>query len=179
VLSSVALLRAVNVGKTPLPMADLKRVATALGLREPRTLLQTGNLVFGDDGRADTETEALIERALSDRLGLATDVFVRSGAEWRGIVEANPFPREAADDPAHLVLMPLKAAVDEARMAALRSAIKGAEYGELRGRDLYLVYPDGIGRSKLTIGLIEKTLGTRGTGRNWNTVLKLGAMVQV
>jgi uncharacterized protein (DUF1697 family) len=40
----------------------------------------------------------------------------------------------------------------------------------------YIVYPDGIGRSRLTNQLIEKMLGTRGTGRNWNTVLKLDAL---
>jgi uncharacterized protein (DUF1697 family) len=43
------------------------------------------------------------------------------------------------------------------------------------GKQLYIVYPDGIGRSRLTVALIEKKLGTRGTGRNWNTALKLAA----
>lgn len=28
----------------------------------------------------------------------------------------------------------------------------------------------------LTTALLERKLGTRGTGRNWNTVLKLGAL---
>jgi uncharacterized protein (DUF1697 family) len=39
-----------------------------------------------------------------------------------------------------------------------------------------LALHDGIGRSRLTSALIEKKLGTRGTGRNWNTVLKLAAL---
>ena len=72
--------------------------------------------------------------------------------------------------------MPLKAAPGEAELAALKSAIPGRERIEAHGRDLYIVYPDGIGRSKLTLALIERKLATRGTGRNWNTVLKLQAL---
>ena len=45
-----------------------------------------------------------------------------------------------------------------------------------KGRELYISYPEGIGTSKFTHTLIEKTLATRCTGRNWNTVLKLGAI---
>jgi uncharacterized protein (DUF1697 family) len=41
------------------------------------------------------------------------------------------------------------------------------------GSGIYVVYPDGAGRSKLTTALMERHLKTRVTGRNWNTVLKL------
>jgi uncharacterized protein (DUF1697 family) len=59
-------------------------------------------------------------------------------------------------------------------VSALQGAIKGREQVRVKGRQAYITYPDGIGRSKLTMAVIEKALGTRGTGRNWNTVLKLG-----
>ncbi len=62
-------------------------------------------------------------------------------------------------------------------MAALQEAITGRERVRAKDRQLYLVYPDGIGRSKLTAAVIEKTLGTCGTARNWNTVLKLAELV--
>jgi len=61
-------------------------------------------------------------------------------------------------------------------VAALQAAIKGREVVRAKGRHAYIVYPDGIGRSRLTNVMIEKKLGTRGTGRNWNTVLKLAAL---
>ena len=63
-------------------------------------------------------------------------------------------------------------------MKALQDAIKGREVVKARGKQAYFVYPDGMGRSKLTIKMIEKALGTRGTARNWNTVLKLGELAQ-
>ena len=55
-------------------------------------------------------------------------------------------------------------------------AIKGREVVRTDGSHAYIVFPDGVGRSRLTHDLIERKLGTRGTGRNWNTVLKLGAL---
>src|SRR5262252_7340844 len=63
-------------------------------------------------------------------------------------------------------------------LEALRAAIKGREVIRAAGRHLYIVYPDGIGRSRLTNAVIEGKLGTRGTGRNWNTVLKLVGLVR-
>src|SRR2546421_26469 len=61
-------------------------------------------------------------------------------------------------------------------IASLQAAVKGREIMRHQGRELYIVYPDGIGRSKLTNTFIESRLDTRGTGRNWNTVMKLAAL---
>ena len=72
--------------------------------------------------------------------------------------------------------MAMKDAPDAAAVSALQAAIEGPESVRADGRQLYVVYPAGIGRSKLTLKLIEKQLGTRSTGRNWNTVLKIAAM---
>ena len=60
-------------------------------------------------------------------------------------------------------------------VAALQAAIVGRETVRAAGRQAYIMYPDGQGESKLTLPKIEKALGTVGTGRNWNTVLKIGA----
>jgi uncharacterized protein (DUF1697 family) len=58
-----------------------------------------------------------------------------------------------------------------------REAINGPERVEAKGRELYLVYPAGIGTSKLTNSVIERALGVRGTARNWNTVMKLHRLI--
>ena len=122
-----------------------------------------------------------LERTLATeverRLAIATDFFVRTASEWREVVAGNPFPKEAKLDPGHLVLMTLKDKPAAQAARDLDSAITGSEMARIDGRHAYIVYPDGIGRSRLTIALIEKKLGTRGTGRNWNTVLKLEALV--
>ena len=103
---------------------------------------------------------------------------MRTAEEWRTIIADNPFRRQAKDDPARLLLILLKTAPTETRLSALKAAIKGRETVRPNGRELYVVYPDGIGRSKLTIALIERKLATRCTARNWNTVLKLQALAE-
>jgi uncharacterized protein (DUF1697 family) len=172
----IAFLRGINVGgKTKLAMADLRGLFTELGLASPRTVLQTGNVLFETEDPGRDELELLFERETERRIGLRTAYFVRTAAEWDGALAGNPFPDEAHADPARLAVMPLKAAPAAAAVDALRAAIVGPERVEAVGQQLYLVYPDGMGRSKLTIKLIESKLGTQGTARNWNTALKVAA----
>lgn len=174
----IALLRAVNLGAhNKVAMADLRALLTDLHFDQPRTLLQSGNLVF-DSAGPPAALEALLAGEAQKRLGLVTDFFVRTDSEWQTIIAANPFPAAAQADPAHLVLLACKDAPDHKAEAALQAAITGRETFRVLGRQLYCVYPDGIGDSKLTAGLIERKLGTRVTGRNWNTVLKLAALSQ-
>jgi uncharacterized protein (DUF1697 family) len=72
----------------------------------------------------------------------------------------------------------LKSAPGPAKAGSLRAAIRGREVVRTDGQQTYITYPDGIGRSRLTTSVIEEKLGVRGTGRNWNTVLKLQAMLK-
>lgn len=156
-------------------MADLKALAEGAGLTESRTLLQSGNLVF-QSKKTSAALEKLLEGALAKELGLKTPVIVRSAAEWQEAIDKNPFGAEARKDPGHLVLMPLKAVPAKGTVATLEAAVVGRERIKLVGQNLYLVYPDGIGESKLTITVIEKKLGVTGTGRNWNTTQKIAAL---
>ncbi len=176
----VALLRAVNLGPHgKIAMNDLRAMMTDLGLEDGKTLLASGNLVFRGGARTGAALGRELEGETKKRFGLATDFFVRSAAEWSALVAANPFPVEAREDPSHLVTIFLKEPVKSTAVAGLQAAIAGREVVRSHGnaaREVYITYPDGIGTSKVTITLIEKKLGTRGTGRNWNTVLKLLAL---
>lgn len=178
----VALLRAVNVGgRAVLRMADLTSLVANLGYVGPRTLLQSGNIVFGPrtTGRRETggQTEARLETELLARLALTSVLFVRTAGEWTDLVAANPFATEAKADPGHLLLMVLKDAPPASAVNALQASIRGPERVRADGRQLYMVYPDGVGHSKLTHAIVERALATKGTARNWNTVLKLQALV--
>ena len=176
-MMNIALMRGINVGgHKKIAMADLRAMFESLGLSDVKSLLQSGNLVFnGGDRRAGAAAERFFEEHALKRLALAADFFVRTAKEWDALVAGNPFSREANADPGHLVLMCLKDAPGKADVNALQAAIVGREVVQADGRHLYIVFPDGIGTSRLTTALIERTLGTRGTARNWNTVLKLQA----
>jgi uncharacterized protein (DUF1697 family) len=145
-------------------------------MHEPRSLLQSGNVVFGSVVKSTAQLESVLEESVAKRLGVETDFFVRTAKEWQAIIDANPFPREARDDPSHLLAVITRSEVSPANVSALQKAIVGREVVRAKGRCAYIVFPDGIGRSKLTGVVFDKKLGTSGTARNWNTVLKLAAL---
>lgn len=173
----IALLRAINVaGRNTVSMSALRDMLADLGFTGAQSLLQSGNLVFEAAGPPPTDLERMLEAETEARLGLRVDYIVRRASEWPDIIAANPFPGEAARDPGHLVVMFMKEAPDPQDVETLCTAITGPETVQVAGRQLYIVYPDGIGRSKLTGAVIERQVKGRGTARNWNTVLRLGRL---
>jgi uncharacterized protein (DUF1697 family) len=159
-------------------MSDLRRMLAGLGLSDGRSLLQSGNLVFRRDSRGEAVlVELLLETEARNRLGLETNFFVRSAREWSAVVANNPFRDEVERDPSHLLVMFTITATNPRDVDALQASIGGPEVLRAHNRHLYIVYPTGIGRSRLTNALLERILGTRATARNWNTVLKLAATV--
>jgi uncharacterized protein (DUF1697 family) len=165
-------------GRRAVAMADLRAFATDLGFDDAQTLLNSGNLLFRCGKQSPASLERLLESEAEARLGLRTDFHVRTPAEWRTLIAANPFVAEAKRDPARLVVVCLKKAPDAKAFGALQAAIKGSEQVRGAGRQAYIYYPEGQGRSKLTTAVIDKALGTTGTARNWNTVTKLGSLLE-
>ena len=158
-------------------MSHLRTMLIDLGFQHSTSLLQSGNLVFTASSQAVAPVASQLEHEIQKRFEVAVQVIVRSATEWRLIVSVNPFVEQAAEDPSRLLIVCFKSEPDESAMARLRSAIVGREQLECVGRQLYVVYPDGIGRSRLTHTRIEKSLGIRGTARNWNTALKIAALL--
>jgi uncharacterized protein (DUF1697 family) len=170
------LLRAVNVGGTgKLPMADFKAALAELGYEAPKTLGAAGSAVIATSAKP-AAVEAALEAELKARFGLATEAFVRTHAELTAVLKANPFPAMARDKPAGLIVSFLKGQARPADLAALREKIVGAEEVAAGPGCLYIAYGAGMGTSKLTGQVVERALGLRGTGRNWNTVGKLAEL---
>jgi uncharacterized protein (DUF1697 family) len=170
----VVLLRAVNVAGTTLRMAAFRGVLASAGCDRVETVGASGNAVVSPPPRATPAgLEVSVEDALGPRGGLRVEAFVRTAAEWHRLVARNPYVAQATTDPGHLLVTVLKDTPAAGAWAALAGAIVGRESVSPAGRHGYFVYPDGIGRSKLTPAVIERHLGTRGTARNWNTVLRL------
>jgi uncharacterized protein (DUF1697 family) len=173
----IALLRAINVGgHGKVGMEDLRDMMANIGCQGTKSLMQTGNLVFRCNARSAGATERWLERECAARLELSTDFIVRTPTDWDRAIDQNPFPEEAKRDPARLLMLSLKDAPSTEAVHALQAAIQGPEIIRAIGKHLYALYPVGVGASRLTIALIERKLGTRGTGRNWNTTLKISAL---
>lgn len=176
----VGLLRAVNVGgNAPVRMAPLRALLTRAGVDRVQSLLNTGNLVFQRPPAPTGDLERLLEAAVVRGRHPPIEFFVRTAAEWQGIIDRNPFSREGREDPGHLLVTLLKRDPSPEEWAALRKSIRGREKVEGSGREAYITYPDGVGHSRLTPAVLERALGTRSTSRNWNTVRKLGQLAAV
>ena len=164
----IALLRGINVvGRRMVAMSDLRAMLEDLGFENVRTVLQSGNLVFRGGRIAEAALEDLLEKEAARRLGVTTEFVVRTPDEWDAVIARNPFPEEAVRDPGHLLVMFCKQAPGEAL------TIRGVKREVVRahGREIYIVYPDGVGESRLK-------LNARGTARNWNTIRKLAALAR-
>ena len=175
----IALLRGINVGgHNRIAMADLRAMLEELGFTDSKTILQSGNVVFSGGRRSGAGLEGFLEKECKARLGAGVDWIVRSAEEWDALIEANPLPKESRRDPSHYLVFCLKSPPAKAQLKVLEAAIPGREIVRADGRQLYVAYPDGIAGSKLDMSLIERKLGLSGTARNWNTVLKLQALVR-
>ena len=162
----VALLRAVNVGGRKVTMAELRLAATELGFEKTRTLVASGNLVFDTRANSPARLEGVLEAAIEATFGLFSEVMVRSPSDWAAILAANPFPKKAQDDPAHLVCMICKSAPEAGLLGAYLKAFREkhdkGERLEVVGREIYIDYGPSIGQSKL---VLPKKVCT-GTARN-------------
>jgi uncharacterized protein (DUF1697 family) len=164
-------------GHRSVGMTDLRDFLTKLGFDDARSLLQSGNVVFGSRARTGAELERFLEAESVKRFGIEIDFFVREPEEWKTMIRQNPFRKESELDPARLVVMLLKNPPRQEDVTALQESISGPEIVRAKGRHLYAFYPNGQGRSRLTNAVIERKLG-RCTGRNWNTVLKLALVAK-
>lgn len=173
----IALLRAVNVGGRKVLKDDLLGLARDLGFGEAKTLLASGNLVLWGRHEGGATLEKVLEDGLEARMGLRTDFMVRTPAELRGVIDANPFLEQATLRPNHLMVCFLKSPIDQDTTDILRAAIAGPEQIHAEGRTLYIDFKDGVAESTLDRDWKKTKRAPLGTMRNWNTVMKLAAMV--
>ncbi|HUX81089.1 MAG TPA: DUF1697 domain-containing protein, partial [Candidatus Paceibacterota bacterium] len=92
-ISYVAFLRAINVGgKTLLPMKELSDICSDIGLKNVRTYIQSGNVLFASS-LAPAVLKSKIEKALLKKIGKDIVVIIRTAHELATIVARNPFPK--------------------------------------------------------------------------------------
>ena len=176
---AISLLRGINVGgRNMIKMDGLRELCRSLGLRDPQTYLQSGNVVFRTAGPGNARLAERIAAAIESAFGFRPEVIVRTRPEMEDAVARNPFSARPGIDPARLLVHFL--AADPGQLARERLLAVRTDTEELRleGRELYIYFPDGMGRSKVWPAAVDRALQVPGTGRNWNTVLKLLEMAR-
>jgi len=170
----ISMLRGVNVGShNRIKMDALRALYESLGLRDVQTHVQSGNVVFRTEARDLARLTKRIGKGIERSFGFLPDVMLRTSAELRDVIARNPFATRPGIDPSRLLVTFLASdPAPEARDNILKIKADPEELW-IDGRELYIYYPNGLARPKLSPALLEKTLKTSGTGRNWNTVRKL------
>ena len=173
----IILFRGMNTGGVRASVSELRAMAADMGLKNPRTLAASGNLVV-ENGTTPAALETAVEAEMERRFGLKVAAMVRTPEQWAALIQANPFPKEAQAHPAQVVAMVMKDGIRDGGLDAVQALARDGERVEAVGGDLFFWFPNGQGGSEIFKKATPRMLGM-GTGRNWNTVLKLAAMADV
>ncbi|HEY5890079.1 MAG TPA: DUF1697 domain-containing protein [Acidimicrobiia bacterium] len=167
------LLRGINVGgNRRIKMADLKSALTGAGIMNPTTLLQSGNVVLDSNADSSALTD-IVETTIATGFGFHSDAIVRTSDEFGAVYTGHPFTPAQLDEPRLAHVMFFKSPPRSKGFDELRAGYDGPEEMTFTGRDLFIYYPDGSGRSNLSGKALERALDVPGTARNWNTVLRI------
>jgi uncharacterized protein (DUF1697 family) len=166
-MRTAVFLRGINVGgHAKISMPQLRQALERHGHTNAQTLLQSGNVVV------DKTTPAAMEKLLLDEFGMRIRVMTRTHAQLRKVIEANPFPQHE-QEPAKLAVAFLDKAAGKVTFDLQR--YEPDEF-VIAGKEIYLWFPNGMGRSKVGDKTFQKSLGAEMTVRNWNTVTKMAEM---
>ena len=171
----IILFRGMNTGGVRAPVGEQREMATAMGLKNPRTLAASGNLVV-ETGMPTGVLETAIEAEMARCFDVQIAAMARTPDQWAKLIAANPFATEAAAQPSKVVAMVMKDGIKPGAVEACHALAAGGEAVEAIDEVLYFWFPAGQGESGIFRKATPRLLGM-GTGRNWNTVLKLGEMV--
>ena len=143
-------------------MAELRDLFAELGHTDVQTYIASGNVVF-----AGTPDAKRIEAAIAGRFDVTTRVILRTAKQLAAVVDGHPFADTAQSYVTFLAQKPPAAAVK-----AVHALEVAPDEAKVIGREVYLRFPNGLGRSK-TPGRVDRALKLEGTNRNWRTVEKL------
>jgi uncharacterized protein (DUF1697 family) len=169
----ISMLRGVNVGgHNRIKMEALRALYQSLGLGNPQTYLQSGSK--RDLVALATQMEDAIER----NFGFRPAVILRTTAELKDVIARNPFATRRGIEPNRLLVNFLAGDPGaEVRDQVLRLKTDPEEL-RMDGRELYIYFPNGMARPKMSWAVLDRTLKTPGTGRNWNSVTRLLEMAE-
>jgi uncharacterized protein (DUF1697 family) len=171
----IALLRGVSVGgQQPIAAETFTALLEELGFTDAQAVGGAGNLVFVSPERTGADLQNFLETEILARLGLRTDVYVRTAQAWAAIIAANPYTEFAESDPGLLMTLFLKDPPDKKVIGALRAKLTDGEQLRVESRQFYVTYPNGLGASKFSNTIVEKALATRITSRPWTIVQAIG-----
>ena len=172
----ISMLRGVNLGPhNRIKMDALKCLYESLGLEDPRSYVQSGNVIFRTNEKNLAKMAEKIQNGIEKKFGCRPDVLLRTPGEMKKVIAENPFAGRNLE-PGKILVSFLSGVPGGDAQATLANLRKYPEEVHLKGRELYIYFPNGAGRSKLPWSQLERLFKVTGTARNWNSV---AAMLQI
>ena len=170
----ISMLRGVNIGgHHKIKMEALRALYESLGFQNPQSLIQSGNVVFRTKETDSARLSARISNAIEEKFGFRPPVLLRTTGELRKVIAANPFAGRKSLDPSKLAVSFLGVGPDSETCNKLQAMECAPEELRVQGSELYIYFPNGMARPKLSMPKVERIVKTACTARNWNTVQKL------
>lgn len=175
----ISMLRSVNVGgHQKIKMDALREFYESLGFSDVQTYIQSGNVLFRAKSQDLTRLSMRIKNGIEQRFGFRTDVILRTPSDLQGVLARNPFAKRPGIEPSKLLVDFLVREPSAEARDKVSKLITDPEELRIDGRELYMYFPNGMARPKISWGAVEKLLNTPGTGRNLNTVRNLLEIAQ-
>lgn len=175
----ISMLRGINVGgHNKINMGELRALYESLKFEDPRTYVQSGNVIFRTREKISPALCHKIQSAIERKFNCRPEIILRSADEVRKAIAASPFPASRGLEPGKVLVTFLAAKPGPEAHATLLKLKSHPEELHLKGRELYIYFPDGAGKSKLPWSSVEKLFKTTGTARNWNSVVKILAIAE-
>jgi uncharacterized protein (DUF1697 family) len=173
------MLRGVNLGPhNRIKMDALRDLCGSLDLLDVQTYVQSGNVVFRTKERNLSALAKKIRTGIEKKFGFSPEIILRSTSDLREVIARNPFAGMKDIEPSKLLVDFLSSEPTPEACQSVRAIKTDPEKLHIDGREMYIYFPNGAGRSKLSWPALEKILKTPGTARNWNSVTKLLAMAE-
>jgi uncharacterized protein (DUF1697 family) len=170
-ITYLSILRGINVGgRKKIKMTDLKELYQSLDLKNVKTYIQSGNVVFKHIETSPLELADQIEKKIKEVYDFDVAVFVMTKDELKKIIEKNPYKNE---DINKLYVTVLSEIPPENPIEKIDKAKDESEKFSISGKEIYLLIPGGYGRTKLSNDFFEKKFNMSATTRNWKTINKL------
>lgn len=174
----IALMRSIVINGRRVKGGEVRGLAEAVGGTDARSVIATGNLLFRSR-KAPATLERELEAACAGLYGKSTEMVVKTAEQWRTLMTANPFPAESARKPSHVLAWAMREPLPDSGLDQLRRRAAMEERVERTAQgDIYMWFGgDDPDASKLPAGFGLRSLGAVGTNRNWNTMLRITAVL--
>jgi uncharacterized protein (DUF1697 family) len=175
----VALLRGINIGPHKrMKMETLRASCEALGFKNVKTYIQSGNIVCQAGKLSSDAAARKIEAQIEKNFGFSADVIARTGDEMKNIVMGNPMLKEPGLDTSKLHVVFFSEAPTAEAIKKLEAIVKTPDKVRHKGKEIYFYFPNGVSGSSIWKHSLDRVLGISGTMRNWKTVNTLCEMAR-